>query len=172
MAGEPLWPLLTFEGLEGDDLIDAYRQTYLQTYIKKANGDFPVFQDWNGDYVEFRAWQFDHAFSKTDGYRQGLDHDCFSLERAERMLWIQEVLQASKGTINRYIQTHTTNRGDKKRRRTFFVHEERYLVVLDEPRQEGGAFQFITAYPIYDHDYLQRIKQRSVLVECRKGGGK
>lgn len=170
MTGEPLWPFLTFEGLEGDDLINAYRQAYLETYVKKPNGEIPVFHDWTGAQVNFPPWQFDHAFSETHDYRQGLGHDCFSVRRAERMLWIQEVLQASKGTISRYIQTHSTDRGRAKRRRTFFVHEEKYLVVLNDPIGTEKPFQFVTAFPTNDLDYLRRIKQTSVLVDSRKGG--
>lgn len=171
MTGEPLWPFLVFDGLEGDDLIHAYRQTYLQTYVKQANGNIPVFHDWTGAPVAFPAHQFDHAFSQTAGYRQGLDHDVFSINRAKRMLWIQEVLQATNGTINRYNLTHETDRG-RKQRRTFFVLEERYLVVLNNPRREDDPFTFITAYPVFDQDYLKKIKQRGALMECRKGSEK
>ncbi|MDO8292620.1 MAG: hypothetical protein Q7T29_07125 [Gallionella sp.] len=172
MLGASLWPFLTFDGVPEEDLIGAYRQVYLETYVKKPNGEVPVFHDWTGARVNFPAWQFDHAFSKNNNYRQGLDHDRFSLERAKRMLWIQEVIQATDGTINRYVSTRSSDRGKRLKRRSFLVHEENYLVVLNDPDAAGKPFQFITAYPVYDLDYLKQIKQTSVLIESKKGGEK
>lgn len=170
MTRESLWPFLTFEGLSEKESIAAYRRVYLETYVKKPNGEIPQFHDWTGAQVNFPPWQFNHAFSKSDSYREGLDHDSFSFERAKRILWIQEVIQASKGTVYRYIQSRESDRGKRVKRRSFLVIEENYLVVLNDPCAEGKPFQFITAYPVYDLDYLRRIKQSSVLAESRKGG--
>jgi hypothetical protein len=172
MLAEPLWPFLTFDEMPEKDLIAAYRRVYLETYVKLPNGAKPVFHDWTGAQINFPPWQFDHAFSKTDNYREGLDHDNFSVDRAKRMLWIKEVIQATNGTISRYVQTRQGGRGNRVQRRSFFVHEEKYLVVLNDPSAAGKPFQFITAYPVYDLDYLKRIKQTSVLLENRKGGVK
>lgn len=168
MSRNPLWPFLLFEGIEGDALVQAYRQVYLDTYVKDSNGQARVFTDWAGAQVVFPSFQFDHAFSKTNGYRQGLDHDQFSIERAKRMLWIQEVLAGSKGTINRYVQTTQTDRRKQLKRRTFLVSEENYFVVLNDPSTAEKPFHFVTAYAITDLDYLQKLKRKSVLIETIK----
>ena len=172
MAGKSLWPFLTFKGLSNIDLIEAYRRVYLETYVKKPSGEKLILRDWTGAQVNFPPWQFDHAFTKSNNYREGLDHDRFSLERAVRMLWIQEVIQATNGTTSRYVSTRQSDRGKRLKRRSFLVHEESYLVVLSDPCDEGKPFQFLTAYPVYDADYLKEIKRTSVLVESRKGGWK
>lgn len=170
MSHDPLWPFLLFEGLEGDALVQAYREVYLETYVKDRNGQARIFTDWAGAQVVFPSVQFDHAFSKTDRYRQGLDHDQFSLERAKRMLWIREVLAGSKGTINRYAQTVETNRRRQVKRRTFLVTDENYFVVLNDPCAAGTPFHFVTAYAITDFDYLQKLKRKSVLLETIRRG--
>ncbi len=172
MLGEPLWPFLTFERLSDKSLIAAYRKVYLETYVMKPNGEIPTFHDWTGAQIKFPAFQFDHAFSETRRYREGLDHDGFSLERAKRMLWIREVIQATNGTINRYASTRQSDRGRRLKRRSFLVQEEKYLVVLNDPENKEKPFQFVTAFPIPSLDYLKEIKQSSMLIETRKGGKK
>ncbi|WP_035383899.1 hypothetical protein [Ferriphaselus sp. R-1] len=168
MPRESLWPFLTFDGLSDSDLINAYRKVYLETYVQAPDGQRVMLHDWTGAHVNFPPWQFDHAFSKTSQYREGLDHDTFSLERAKRMLWIREVIQATNGTVFRYVGTRQSGRGRQVKRRSFLVHEENYLVVLNDPDAEGKPFQFITAYPVYDLDYLKRIRRENTLLEERR----
>lgn len=99
---------------------------------------------------------------------EGIDHEHFSIERAKRMLWIEQVLCASAGTIYRFGSTRRSDRGQTLKRRTFLVNEENYLVVLDDPAKQGKPLEFLTAYAITDLDYLTRLKQTSVLLETRK----
>lgn len=169
MAYQPLWPFLLFEGLEGDVLVDQYREKYLNHYVRHEDGSPKVWADWTGASVKFPSHQFGHAFSETSGYRQGLDHENFSVDRAKRMLWIEEVLKASAGTIHRYSSTRQSDRGRQLKRRTFFVNEENYLVVLNDPAGAGKPFQFVTAYAVKDLDYIKKLKQTSVLIETKKG---
>jgi hypothetical protein len=170
MPREPLWPFLLFQGLADDELIEAYRQVYLETYVYKPDGSKRIFQDWTKAQVNFSAHAFKHAFSSTSGFREGLDHDAFSVSRAKRMLWIKEVLAGKKGTVQRYNQLKTDSRGRAKKRRTFVVCEERYIVVLDNPDKPGKPFQFVTAFASSDHDYLTRCKEAGALIETLKDG--
>ena len=168
MVYQPLWPFLEFEGLEGDALVARYREVYLSHYVKDENGQSRIWTDWTGAQVKFSSFSFDHAFTDTQNYRQGLDHEHFSLERAKRMLWIEQVLGATAGTIFRYGSSRQSDRGKTLKRRTFLVNEENYLVVLNDPAKNGKPFEFLTAYAITDLDYLTRLKQASVLLETRK----
>lgn len=168
MVYQPLWPFLEFEGLEGDTLVARYREVYLSHYVKDANGQAKIWTDWTGAQVKFSSFSFDHAFTDTQNYRQGLDHEHFSLERAKRMLWIEQVLSATAGTIFRYGSTRQSDRGKVLKRRSFLVNEENYLVVLNDPAKEGKPFEFLTAFAINDLNYLKRLKQTSVLIEIIK----
>lgn len=170
MPNEPLWPFLLFEGLADDALIEAYRKTYLETYVYAPDGSKRIFQDWTNAEVVFSAHVFTHAFSSTSGFREGLDHDTFSVSRAKRMLWIKEVLAGNKGTLERYNQLRTDSRGRKKKRRTLVVCEERYIVVLDNPEKPGKPYQFVTAFASSDHDYVTKCRQSGALMETRKNG--
>ena len=97
--------------------------------------------------------------------RRQLDH-----ERARRILWIAEVLTASSGTIQPYTQTKKDSRGRDKKRRTYVVVDESYVVVLDDPRKPDKPFTFVTAIPA-NPSYIQaKIKQKAFLVETKVGG--
>jgi hypothetical protein len=164
----PLWPFLEFEGLEGEVLVAKYREVYLSHYVRNNDGTPKIWSDWTGAQVKFSNFRFDHAFTDTKNYRQGLYHEHFSLERAKRILWIEQVMSASAGTIFRYGSTRQGDRSQTLKRRTFLVNEENYLVVLNDPAKNGMPFEFLTAYAITDLDYLTRLKQTSVLLETRK----
>jgi hypothetical protein len=158
-----------FEGLEGDALVARYREVYLSHYVKDPDGNPKIWTDWTGAQVKFSSFRFDHAFTDTQNYRQGLDHEHFSIERAKRMLWIEQVLCASAGTIYRFGSSRRSDRGQTLKRRTFLVNEENYLVVLNDPATQEKPFEFLTAYAIRDLDYLKKLKQTSVLIETKKG---
>lgn len=169
MVYQPLWPFLMFEGLEGDALVAKYREVYLKHYVRNEDGSSKMWMDWTGAQIRFSSYQFNHAFSETPSYRQGIDHESFSVDRAKRMLWIDEVLKASAGTISRFSSIRRSDRGRQLKRRTFFVNEENYLVVLNDPVSPNKPFEFVTAYAIRDLDYLKRLKQTSVLIETKRG---
>lgn len=169
MVYQPLWPFLMFEGLEGEALVAKYREVYLNHYVRNENGSQKIWNDWTGAQVKFSSFRFDHAFTDTQNYRQGLDHEHFSIERAKRMLWIEQVLCASAGTIYRFGSSRRSDRGQTLKRRTFLVNEENYLVVLNDPATLEKPFEFLTAYAIRDLDYLKKLKQTSVLIETKKG---
>lgn len=171
---ESLWPQLRLEADSEEELIEKYRQVYLDTYVYDEQGNKKTFADWNGASITFSAGAFDHAFSKAKNHRFGTGvHDGgFAPERARRILWIAEALKASAGTIQRYAQTVTNSRGEEKKRRTYVVVEESYVIVLDDPRKEGDSYKFVTAIPANESYIKSEIRQRAFLVETKRGGQK
>ncbi len=168
LAYQPLWPFLLFEGLKGDALVAQYRLKYLDHYVRNEDRSAKIWTDWTGAQIKFSSFIFDHAFTDVKNFRQGLNHENFSLERAKRMLWIEEVLKASAGTISRYSSTRLSDRGKTQKRRTFLVNEENYLVVLNNPEKAGKPYEFLTAYSIQDLDYIAYLKQTSALMETKR----
>lgn len=167
---EHLWPLLRIKVLTDQELKGAYRQIYLETYIKTKDGRKIKIFDWLGNRIYFNAHPdfFDHAFSESSNYRfsYGVHDKPFSINRARRILWIKEVLSASKGTIERRNQIRKDSRGRPKKRRILIVVEEQYVVVLEE-RKKLRELDFITAFPA-DVGYLENIRRASSLLEIKK----
>lgn len=61
-------------------------------------------------------------------------------------------------------------KGDQKRRQVFYVVEEAYVVVLNEPSDPNAPLQFVTAYPTSDRGYDREIKRKGgVLIDSRRG---
>ncbi|MBE0507614.1 MAG: hypothetical protein IBX50_13020 [Marinospirillum sp.] len=169
---DSLWPKLRLKADTEENLIEAYRQVYLDTYVYDEQGNRRVFTDWTGASIIFAAGAFDHAFSKAKNYRLGTCvHDGgFDHERARRILWIAEVLAASAGTIHRYTQSKKDSRGRDRKRRTYVVVDESYVVVLDDPRKPDKPFTFVTAIAANPSYVQTEIKQKAFLVEVKKGG--
>ncbi len=89
--------------------------------------------------------------------------------RAQRVLWIKEVLAASAGDIRQYREQFMQD-GGTKRRRVFYVVEEAYVVVLDEPPDNDAPLQFVSAYPTAGRDYQKEIKRKGgMLIDSRRG---
>jgi len=169
MSGGHLWKLLRLKPADGD-LWKAYRQVFIETYVRDAMGNTPLFTDWRGRGVKFHAGNFAHAFTRNPNFREGLNHKPeLDERRAQRVLWIKEVLAVSAGTIHLYREQFVQE-GDRKRRRVFFVVEEAYVVVFDEPPSSEAPLQFITAYPTADRDYQREIKRKQgMLIDSRRG---
>jgi hypothetical protein len=165
---EHLWPLLRLDAATDEELVEAYRQVYIETYVKTADGKDIELYDWQGNKIIFRAETFNHAFSESTNYRFGSGvHDVpFSKRRSRYMLWIKEVITATKGCIERRHQFRTDSRGRLKKRRVLIVVEERYVVVLEE-RSQPKKLEFITAFPA-DEQYLRRIRKESSFMEIKK----
>lgn len=171
---DSLWPQLRLQADTKAELVEKYRQVYLDTYVRDHNGKPIVLADWTGCAYRFGAYAFDHAFTESKNYRVGGSvHDGgFSLRRARRILWIKEALARSKGTMQRYIQSRKSDRGYQKKRRILVVIEARYVIVFNDPRRAGKRHEFVTAFPA-DMNYLARIKRQSFLAEtvsARKPG--
>jgi hypothetical protein len=165
---EHLWPLLRLKADSEEELIEKYRQVFIENYVRSAEGEEIEIYDWHGNRVRFDERIFRHAFSESSDYRFGGGfHDKpFSKKRARCILWIKEVLAASKGSIDRLHQIRSDSRGRQKRRRTLVVIEECYVVVLEES-QKRGELIFITAFPA-DAQYLAKIRRESAYMETKK----
>jgi hypothetical protein len=164
---EYLWPLLRLKAANDKVLIEAYRQVFLETYVRTRDGEAIEIRDWLGNKVIFRPGIFDHAFSESTDYRfgSGIHNVPFSKKRARCILWIKEILAASKGTIERRRQYRRDSRGRFKKRRILVVAEERYVVVLDE-QKEQKTLEFISAFPA-DESYLEKMRRESTLMEIK-----
>ncbi len=160
-----LWPLLRLKANTEAERKEKYRKVYLETYVRDAEGKEIVIYDWNGRRVRFHARSFDHAFSESSDYRYGDGtHDLpFSMRRARCILWIKEVLAATRGTIECRLQLRCDTRGRSKKRRVLLVVEEKYVLVLQESDRTQDL-EFVTAY-IADERSIRRIQSE------RGGGG-
>ncbi len=165
---EHLWPFLRLRATTDEALVEAYRRVYIETYVMTGDGKEVEILDWMGNRVLFRPGTFNHAFSESTDYRfGGGSHDIpFSKRRARRILWIKEVLAASKGCIERRHQYRKDSRGRSTKRRVLIVVEERYIVVLEE-RKEQKELEFVTAFPA-DESYLKKMRQEGGLMEIKK----
>jgi hypothetical protein len=164
---EHIWPLLRLDANNEEELVEAYRRVYIENYVKTADGKNIELYDWHGNRIIFRAVAFDHAFSESTDYRfgRGIHDIAFSKKRARFMLWIKEVLSATKGNIERRHQSRKDSRGRLKKRRILIVIEEQYVVVLEE-RKCPKEFEFITAF-LADKQYLHKIRKESSLMEIK-----
>lgn len=166
---EHLWKLLRLKPQDGD-LWKAYQRVFVETYVRDAEGNEPEFTDWRGRQIKFGKASFKHAFTRNPNFRQGLDH-CNELDlgRAERMLWIREVLNASAGNLMLYREQFEDG-GKAKRRQVFYVIEEAYVVILNEPVDASKPLQFVSAFPAKSRDYQQEIKRKNgALIDQRRG---
>lgn len=168
---ESLWPKVRLKADSEVELIEAYRQLYLATYVRDENGNQRIFTDWTGAKITFAAGAFDHAFTKAKNHRYGTCvHDAgFDHERARRILWIAEVLLASAGTIQRYSQIKKDSRGREKKRRTYVVVDECYVVVFDDPISADKPYRFVTAIPASSSYIQTEIRQKAFLTETKRG---
>jgi hypothetical protein len=166
---EHLWPLLRLKAETEEMLIEAYRQVYLESYVRHPDGSPVEMCDWNGVPVRFSGHPkvFEHAFSESSNYRKNTDHDVpFSKRRARCLLWIKEALTGNGCTLEIRSQTRTDSRGRSKKRRSLIVVEERYVVVLEEnPRK--GCLEFVTAFTA-DESYLKKLRSKSLHVDTKK----
>ena len=169
-----LWPQLRLQADTEAELVEKYRQVYLDTYVRDHHGQPIVLADWASCAYRFGAYAFEHAFTESKNYKIGAGvHDGgFSPRRARRILWIKEALALSRGTVQRYIQSRKSDRGYQKKRLVLVVLEERYVIVFNDPQRAGKRHEFLTAFPA-DMNYLERIKRQSFLAEtvsARKPG--
>ncbi len=165
-----LWPFIRLKADTEEKLREAYRKIYLENYVKTKDGKEIELYDWHGNRIHFGSYSsvFDHAFSESADYRTscGIHEISFSKERARRILWIKEVLKASKGTIERRSQTkrgYSPNR--LKQRRILIVLEENYVVVLEKVEKKETLY-FISAFPA-DNGYIKKIRSDGGLLEVK-----
>jgi len=166
---EHLWPFLRLKANSPEELRGKYRQVYIETYVRDADGKAVEIYDWSGKRVRFSEHDFDHAFSESSSYKlsAGIHDVPFSAKRARCILWIKEVLTASAGTIERWQNIRKDSRNRPTKRRVLLVVEEKYVVILED-RKGSDDLQFISAYPT-NTDYIENvIKRESCFLERKK----
>ena len=159
---EPGWALYVLQIDDEVRLQAAYRQIYLDEYVRAD------VRDWAGRRVRFHGPSFGHAFSEATNYRlsAGVHNVPLSLARLQRIRWIKLALAGEGVRIEVLAQTRQDSRGRMKRRRSLIVLDNRYVVVLEPSEDEGYEFVFITAFPA-DQSYLDRIRRGANVIERR-----
>ena len=157
-----IWPLLRLRAKSEEELKEKYREVYIKEYVNQE------IYDWMGNRVIFHRFTFDHAFSSSSNYRFSYGHhdNSFCEKRARHILWIKEVLKASKGTIERRHEVIKGSRNKIKKRRILCVIEEKYVVVLEE--KETNTLEFVTAF-LADKNWYNREFKKKSLIEIKKG---
>ena len=159
---EKIWSLLRLKADSEEELIEKYRQVYIDEYVNQEVYDF------RGTRVIFPYKQFDHAFSESSNYKTSLGlHDRFSKKRARYILWIKKVLMADNGNVEYCFEHRSETRSKRGRQvvaRIYAIVEEKYIVVLDK---KGDKLYFITGVPHNVNSYKSMIR-RSVLLSQKK----
>lgn len=159
---DPGWALCVFQIDDEVKLQAAYRQIYVDEYVRAE------VRDWAGRRVRFHGPSFGHAFSDAANYRlsSGVHDVPLSLARLKRIRWIKLALVGEGVRIDVLAQTRQDSRGRMKRRRSLIVLDNRYVVVLEPSEEAGFDFFFITAFPA-DQSYLDRIRRGTTVLERR-----
>lgn len=114
--------------------IEEYEDHYKEKYCMKPIKTFDNF------FVYFYEDRFDHAFYESSDYR-GSD-DVFSNKRAERIDWIEKVLQDPNAEL--YMGYDKKRKVQDNKRRVSIINEDNYVVVIQLTR--GNRAKFITAF--------------------------
>lgn len=112
-----------------------YRQHFIEKYCSRKIYTFSNIR------VKFYEDQFEHSFYESQN-RKKRDKSIFSIERAQRMDWIEEVL------LNKEAEILVGWDRDKKKynnnRRVSIISPENYVVILNIIKEKEA--KFITAY--------------------------
>lgn len=92
--------------------------------------------------MKFYEDQFEHAFFESINH-QKRDKSMFSIERAERIDWIKQVLENEKSEL--YIGWDRDKKRYNEQRRVSIISPENYVVVINMIKEDKA--KFITAYP-------------------------
>jgi len=126
-----------------------YKKVYENEYCNKE------IYTHDGVLVKFYPERFEHAFYKSANRKQG-DKSLFSLERAQRMLWIREVL------LDDSLPVYCGY--DKKRkiydfsRRVSLVTPDDYVVVIMLNNKRPYEASFVTAFLCDSPQVVSKIK--------------
>lgn len=167
VVSDKVWELLRLKADSEEELINKYRQVYIDEYVNQE------IYDWMGNRIFFATHQFRHAFSESSDYRNSFGkHDIpFSKRRARHILWIKKALQVEESNVSYTVECRSEMRKKVRNRRqksvvtrTYTVIEERYIVVLDKKQNE---YHFVTAFPA-GASYLKSIVKKSALIQMKK----
>jgi hypothetical protein len=133
--------------------IDEYRAHYVREYCNQ------VITSHDGFIVKFEPAQFDHAFFKSRD-RRARDKSLFSLERAQRMMWIKQVLADKSAEM--HIGWDTAKKRYDPSYRVSFITPDDYVVIIRFTGAEKAAF--VTAYLVDRPDVSQKIRNSPLWV--------
>ncbi len=128
------------------DYEELYKLHYCQREIRTHDGYL----------VKFRPETFNHAFfSNAD--RRNRDKSLFSIDRAQRILWIEKAL--NDPNLNVYAGWDSKNKRYDHSRRVTLITSDGYVVVL---RVGNDCFIFVTAYVIDDQKVQTKIQSSPI----------
>lgn len=121
-------PLVNYESIQ------EYKEHFINKYCKDIIKTFDSFE------VKFYEDMFEHAFFESSDRRGS--KDIFSLKRAERIDWIEDVLKDKDAEI--YMGYDSKNKRNDWNRRVTIINEDNYVVVIQIIKDKKA--KFITAY--------------------------
>ncbi|HHA5679188.1 hypothetical protein ACFHPT_03020 [Enterococcus faecium] len=134
--------------------MDEYRMHYEKKYCTST------ILTHQGLPVRFYPERFDHAFYKNSN-RRTKDKSLFSLERAERIDWIEEVLKDPNVTI--YAGWDSKKKRHDFSHRASLITPDGYVVVIRKINDSKATF--VTAYVIDDLSVFDKIKSNPIIYE-------
>lgn len=121
-------PLVKYESVQ------EYKEHFVNKYCKEPIKTFDEFE------VKFYEDMFEHAFYESSDRRGS--KDIFSLNRAERIDWIENVLKDEDAEL--YMGYDSKNKRNDWNRRVTIINEDNYVVVIQIIRDNRA--KFVTAY--------------------------
>lgn len=134
-------PLVNYESIE------EYKGHFVNKYCKESLETFDSFK------VKFYEDMFEHAFFESSN-RRG-NKDIFSSQRAERIDWIENVLQDKDAEI--YMGYDSKNKRNDWNRRVTIINEDNYVVVIQIIKDNKA--KFVTAYVADSPHTAKSIRQ-------------
>lgn len=116
------------------DSIQEYKVHFVEKYCKETISTFDGLQ------VKFYEDHFEHAFYESSNKKGS--KDIFSLKRAERIDWIENVLKDE--TAELYMGYDSKTKTNNFNRRVTIINEDNYVVVIQLIKDTKA--KFITAY--------------------------
>lgn len=114
---------------------EEYKKHYISKYCRSAISTFDSYK------VSFDIDRFEHAFYKSS--KRNKEKDCFSLERAERIDWIQHTLQDPTSVL-RIGYDNTRKRNDSSYRVAVVMGN--YVVIMRFVNLPKRKAKFVTAF--------------------------
>lgn len=116
--------------------LDEYRQLFIDTYCDHKK---PIFT-FDNILVRFFPDMFEHSFYESANWK-AKDKSVFSLDRAEKILWIKDALEDSSAILK--IGWDSLSKSYDKSRRVAIVKGNYVVIIWLKNEKEG---KFITAF--------------------------
>ena len=127
--------------------IQEYKEHFINKYCREPIETFDSFT------VKFYEDMFEHAFFESSN-RRG-NKDIFSVQRAERIDWIENVLKDKDAEL--YMGYDSKNKRNSWNRRVTIINEDNYVVVIQIIKENKA--KFVTAYVADSPHTAKSIRQ-------------